>query len=102
VAEPIDQPDYAGWREWGEYIHDMLRGYPLALVVGSMVALAVSNGLRLFDATSPDTAALMNGAAAIVSALAAIISARRSGVNEQQVADHEARLRVLEDRGHRG
>jgi hypothetical protein len=101
MAEPIDPPVDDGHQRWGEWVHDMLRGYPLALVVAAMVWLAASNGLRLLDATSPDTAALMNGAAAIVSALAAIISARRSGVNEQQVADHEARLRVLEDRSHR-
>lgn len=103
MAEPVvNPPDTSSWSDWWADWLDVIRApVALALVVAAMLTLASSQTLWLFDAASPDAAALMNGAAAIASALAAIIAARRSGVNEQQVADHEARLRVLEDRGTR-
>lgn len=78
-----------------------MRDDPLAVVVASMLIVAGSHGLRLLDAASPDTAALMNGAAAIISAIAAIVAAQRNGESELVIRDHEARLRVLEDRANR-
>ena len=87
---------WAKFRGWGDVIR-----WPLAVVTVAMVAVIVADGLWLASEVRPDVAALMNGAAAIVCAVAALIEAKNSRADRQQIADHEARLRVLEDRSTR-
>lgn len=98
-----DRPDtgresHRAWRAWS----DVFRGYPLALVILCMAAVVGVDAAWLAEAAPVDVAALVNGVAAVVAAVAALIEARRGSANRDAIADHEARLRVLEDRGTRG
>lgn len=93
------EPPVESWhkfRGWGDTIR-----WPLALVVGCMLVVAIADALWLANATTPDVAATLTGIAAVVGALAAVIKAKRGSANATTLADHEARLRVLEDRGTR-
>lgn len=81
---------------WGDTIR-----WPLWLALACMAAVIVADGLWLASEVRPDVAAIMNGAAAVVTAIACIIEARRGNAAVDRLADHEARLRVLEDRGAR-
>lgn len=89
--------------EWSWGWWDATRGpwWPFVLVLVAMVVVIVAEGLWLADAAPPGTAALLTGAAAVVSAIAAVIEAKRGGELRGELADHEARLRVLEDRSSR-
>lgn len=92
----IEFPD--GWWSW----LDAIRGpYTMAVVIVMMAVIVAADGLWLVGIATPDTAALLTGVAAVVSALAAVLEAKRGSANAHTLADHEARLRVLEDRGHR-
>lgn len=88
--------DWEKFRSWGDTIR-----WPLVAVLAAMVAVTVGEFLWIADAARPDTAALLTGAAAVVSAIAAVIEAKRGGDLRGNLADHEARLRVLEDRARR-
>jgi putative Ca2+/H+ antiporter (TMEM165/GDT1 family) len=75
--------------------------WPLIVMILAMVAVSVADGLWLASLASPDAAAISNGIAAVVCAVAALVEARNGRADRHQIADHEARLRVLEDRGSR-
>lgn len=88
---------------WLDSLRDYLaeRTMPWTLILVAMVTVFTVDVLWIAGVETTDTAALATGLAAVISALAAVIEARRGGAMRDHLADHEARLRVLEDRGRR-
>ena len=87
------------WREWCDLWRYVFRGpYTLRLALVCMACVVSSTALTLADPQGPDLSALINGVAAVVCALAAIIEATHGGKAKSQLADHEARIRVLESK----
>lgn len=84
------------WREAMARWHDVWRGYPMALVLLACTMLTASGVWALADGP-PDTIAWLTGIAAVISSLAAVLEARAAAEVRHTVADHEARIRVLED-----
>ena len=106
-SEPTDAiadtgNDWADWwRGWLDVITAPARS-SMPLVLLAMLVVVCADAAWLLEQVGSDTAAIVTGIAAVVGSLAAVIEARHGRLAREQLADHEARLRVLEDRGSRG
>lgn len=92
----MNAPDTGlGWREWADSWRDVVTA-PVLAVMGLGLAF---HGFTTLEAVSPG--AVLMGIAAVITSAAAVIEAKRGSDQAATISDHEARLRVLEDRGQR-